>query len=65
MLLNFGPGSSPSPGLFFDGAPHLLPPTVAMAIDPKRVFSFEVAAIVTIILSVALVLYVLVLFFEG
>ena len=36
-----------------------------MAFDPERVFSFEVAAIVTIRLSVALVLYVLVLIFEG
>ena len=36
-----------------------------MAFDPKRGFSLEVAAIVTIILSVALVLYVLVLIFEG
>jgi hypothetical protein len=36
-----------------------------MASDPKRVFSLEVAIIVTIALSVALVLYVLVLIFEG
>jgi len=36
-----------------------------MAINPKRVFSLEAAAIVTIVLSVALVLYVLVLIFEG
>jgi len=30
-----------------------------MAFDPRRVFNLEVAGIVTIILSVALVLYVL------
>jgi hypothetical protein len=34
-----------------------------MAFDPKRVFSLEVAGIVTIILSVALIVYVL--FFSG
>jgi hypothetical protein len=48
-----------------DQAVTLLPPTEHMAFDPKRVFSLEVAIIVTIVLSVALVLYVLVLIFEG